>query len=145
MYLTPDAYAGVSITSLNNSKIIDNANSDQRLNTFINVIGGRTFRLNEKWALKPSGLVRVSANGPVQFDANFGLRYANKFWLTTTYRYQFGGVISGHYFITDQFHIGYSYDLPFNTLLSQQSGTHEIFIGYDFNIHGTKSRIDQGF
>ena len=37
------------------------------------------------------------------------------------------------------FNFGYSYDLNTNQLSSQQSGTHELFIGYDFNLYKEKN------
>jgi len=134
MYLRTDAYIGLSATSLNSSKIIASDNSDARLNTFFNLIAGKVFNISDKVALKPSTILRKAVNSPFQFDANLSIRYLNNFWLTTTYRYGFGAVFSGHVFITDKLHIGYSYDLPLNNILSQQSGSHELFIGYNFHI-----------
>ncbi len=134
MYLRSDAYIGLSATSLNSSRIIASDNSDARLNTFFNLIAGKVYDISEKVALKPSTIVRKALNSPFQFDANLSLRYLNRFWLTTTYRYDYGAVFSGHIYITDNLHVGYSYDLPLNNLLTYQSGSHEVFIGYNFNV-----------
>lgn len=134
MYLRSDAYVGLSATSLNSSRIIASDNSDARLNTFFNLIAGKVFDVSDKVALKPSTILRKALNSPFQFDANMSVRYLNKFWLTATYRYDFGAVFSGHVYITEKLHFGYSYDLPLNNILTQQSGSHEVFIGYNFNI-----------
>ena len=95
---------------------------------------GKMFQVSPDVYLKPSTIVRKSVGGPTQFDLNLGAMYKNRYWLTATYRYQFGAVISAHIYVNDNFHFGYAYDLPLNSLLAEQSGTHELFIGYDFNI-----------
>jgi len=89
--------------------------------------------------------VRATADGQFQFDLNTSAMFKNKYWLTATYRYNYGAVISGHVYINDHFHFGYAYDLPLNSLLAEQSGTHELFIGYDFNIYNKKSVSPRNF
>lgn len=141
MYLTKDSYLGLSATGLNNPGTIESVSSDARLETFFNFVAGKIFKISNRLSLKPSTIVRKSLSSPYQFDLNLSARYLNRYWLTATYRYNFGMVLSAHLFVTERFHIGYSYDLPVNPLLSEQSGTHEIFIGYNFNIYG-KRRSD---
>lgn len=140
MYIDPDKYVGFSVTSMNQAEIIKSEFSEASLGTFYNVVAGRVWEISEVLSLKPSTIIRKSKEGPLQFDLNFGAKIKNKFWLTTSYRYQFGFVFSGHFYINEHFHFGYAYDLPTNELLAEQSGTHEIFIGYEFNIFKTQSR-----
>lgn len=137
MYLDPKNYVGVSLKGINQAKTIASDNSDASLSTYLNIIGGRTMPVSNKVSIKPSFIVRKSVETPLQFDVNVGAMYSNKFWLTVTYRYQFGMVFSGHFYINDHFHFGYSYDLATNQLMGQQGGTHELFIGYEFNIFKT--------
>lgn len=134
MYITPKAYVGISLLGLNNAKLIPSDASEAKLNTVVNVIVGKMFQVSPDVYLKPSTIVRKSVGGPAQFDLNLGAMYKNRYWLTASYRYQFGAVISAHIYVNDNFHFGYAYDLPLNALLTEQSGTHELFIGYDFNI-----------
>lgn len=134
MYITPKAYVGISLLGLNNAKLIPSDASDAKLNTVVNLIAGKMFQVSPDVYLKPSTIVRKSVGGPTQFDLNLGAMYKNRYWLTASYRYQFGAVISAHIYVNDNFHFGYAYDLPLNALLAEQSGTHELFIGYDFNI-----------
>lgn len=138
MLISADSYFGLSATSLNNSKIIDDQQSEARLNTCFNLIAGKVFPVSKTLSLKPSTIVRLTANGPMQFDLNAGLFYKNKLWITTTYRYQFGLVYSAHIYVNDALHFGYSYDMPLNALLAAQSGTHELFVGYNFPIFKTE-------
>ena len=138
MYLTKNGYVGISAMGLNNPNTIDNISSDARLSTCFNLIAGMVFKVSKRLALKPSGLLRKSLESPYQFDVNLSARYLNRYWFTATYRYKFGMVLSAHIFITEKLHFGYSYDLPLNPLLTEQSGSHEIFIGYNFNIYGKR-------
>ncbi len=138
MYLDPKSYLGFSMTNINQAKIIENEFSEASIGTFYNLIAGTVFEISENLSLKPSTIIRKATDSPVQFDLNFGAKIKNKFWLTTTYRYQFGFVFSGHVYVNEHFHFGYAYDLPTNNLLAEQSGTHEIFLGYDFKIFKTQ-------
>lgn len=138
MYLSPKGYVGISAASLNQARLNESDLSDARLNTFFNVIAGHVFELSDNITLKPSTLIRKSAQGPVQFDANIGVLFSNTLWLTTTYRYDFGMVFSAHCMLKKRMHIGYAYDYALNNLVAVQSGTHEIFIGYDFNLYRSK-------
>jgi type IX secretion system PorP/SprF family membrane protein len=139
MYLSSRGYGGLSIMNLNGVDLSASDMIDARLEPSVNLVGGYIFPISEKVDLKPSTLVRAQTDGTWQFDANMSVGFNNDLWVTATYRYQFGMVFSGHFYLNDNFHFGYSYDLTTNALLSQQGGTHELFIGYDFNLYKTKS------
>ncbi len=145
MYISPKSYIGFSATSLNGSKLNDNMVSDARMDMYFNLIAGKVFDMNEDIALKPSFLVRKSMEGTAQFDLNIGALINNSLWVTATYRYQFGLVFSAHCTIRNRLHVGYAYDYALNGLMSQQSGTHEIFLGYDFNIYRNRSSSPRYF
>jgi len=135
MYLTKRGYAGLSVMNLNGVELTSIDVIDARIEPSVNLVGGYVFPVSGKVDLKPSTLVRLQSDGTWQFDANLSARFVNSFWVTATYRYRYGMVFSGHFYLNDNFHFGYSYDLMTNSLLSQQSGTHELFIGYDFNLY----------
>ncbi|MCH2214212.1 MAG: type IX secretion system membrane protein PorP/SprF [Flavobacteriales bacterium] len=139
MYLARQGYAGISILNINSPDLSALDVIDVRLNPSMNLIGGYIFPISKKIDLKPSTLIRAQTDGSWTLDANLSARFIDKLWVTLTYRYQFGMVFSGHLYINDNFHFGYSYDLTTNSLLSQQSGTHEIFIGYDIGLYRNKS------
>ncbi len=138
MYLAPKSYVGISAAGLNRSPLTASDFSDARLNTFLNFVAGYVFELSESMMLKPSVLARHSLQGPTQFDVNLGALVKNTVWLTATYRYDFGLVFSGHLILREKFHVGYAYDYALNNLVAVQSGTHELFIGYDFNVYRAK-------
>lgn len=133
-YATKKAYIGLSLMGLNNEETILSESSEARLHTVVNLIAGKMYQVSPNVYLKPSTIVRKMVDGPTQFDINLSAMFKNRYWVTTSYRYGFGMVVSGHVYVNDNFHFGYAYDLPLNSLLAEQSGSHEIFIGYDFNI-----------
>lgn len=135
MYTAPRSYLGLSASSLNRNRLAVNDMSDARLNTFVNLVAGKVFEMSEDLALKPALLVRYSLDGPVQADLSLGALFYNRFWFTSTYRLGFGMVTSAHVYITEKFHVGYSYDLALNNMATYQSGSHEVFLGYDFGIY----------
>lgn len=139
MYLTAKSYLGLSVLSINNAKMIAAEESDAHLSTVYNFIAGKMYKVSEDIFLKPSTIIRTYIQGPTQFDINLGAFFKNRYWLTGTYRYKYGAVLSAHIFVNENFHFGYAYDLPLNPLLSSQSGTHEIFVGYEFNIYKKKA------
>jgi len=140
MYIESQAYAGLSILSINSPDLSSLEIIDARFDPSVNLIGGYIFPLSRKVDLKASTLMRGQTDGSWTFDANLSARYKDVFWLTTTYRYQFGLVFSAHVYLNDNLHFGYSYDLITNALLAQQSGTHELFIGYDIDLYRDKPR-----
>jgi type IX secretion system PorP/SprF family membrane protein len=145
MYISPQGYAGLSILNLNGMDLSQTEVVDARLEPNINLVGGYVFPVSQAVDLKPGGLVRLQANGVWQFDASMSARFNDAFWITTTYRHQFGMVFSGHFYLNDHFHFGYSYDLTTNELLTQQGGSHELFIGYDFRLYKTRSSTLRNF
>lgn len=145
MYISRKGYAGLSILNLNGMDLSRSDVVDARLEPGINLVGGYIFPVSRSVDLKPGGLVRMQTNGVWQFDASMSARFQDALWITATYRYQFGMVFSGHFYLNDHFHFGYAYDLTTNDLLSYQSGSHELFIGYDFNLYKAKSSSLRNF
>jgi type IX secretion system PorP/SprF family membrane protein len=145
MYISKQTYAGLSVLNLNGTELSELEFIDARLDPTFNFIAGHIVPVSKSIDIKPSTLVRAQTDGTWTFDANVSARFRDAFWLTATYRYQFGMVFSGHVYLNDHFHFGYSYDLTTNSLLSQQSGTHELFIGYDVNLYRDRSLIRKDF
>ena len=56
-----------------------------------------------------------------------------------SYRRQYGAVAILEYNFSRQFRVGYSYDISVTDLNRTNDGSHEIFIGFDFNLF--KSRV----
>ncbi len=134
MYLAPRGYFGVSLSGLQGARLNNLPLSDARLSTFVNIHGGHIFKAFESVSLKPYFLLRHEWQGPAQVDLGLSALFLNSFWLGAMYRHEFGMVYSAQFVTKKGLVIGYAYDWALNTLRANQSGTHELFVGWDINI-----------
>lgn len=106
---------------------------------FLNV--GAKFNLNSVLQIKPYGLVKVTANAPVQLDLTALFEYKNLVWFGPMFRFgDAAGLLVGAN-LTNQLRIGYSYDYSFGLNSAKYSGgSHEIMLRYDF-VYKDKGKI----
>jgi type IX secretion system PorP/SprF family membrane protein len=119
---------------------------------YLNV--GAMFDLSEQLKFKPSLLVKEDFKGPTNLDITAMFLIADRLWAGASYR---TGVkiwnkpaldsdleqldaasVIVQFNITNQFRLGYAYDLMVNKMASFQSGSHEISLGFLFP--GKKAR-----
>lgn len=134
MYLSDKSYVGVSLSGLQRSRLNNLDISDARLSTFLNFNAGHVFVMSDDLALKPFTMVRHDLNGPAQFDLGLSSLLLNQFWLGAAYRYDFGLVFSAQFIARKRLVIGYAYDWALNSLQASQSGTHELYLGFDLDV-----------
>ncbi len=137
-------YIGVSVPGLiqNNLSAITQENG----NTLIGVeqrnyylIAGTVINLSDNVALKPTALLKVTQGAPAQADLTGCFIIMKKFLIGAMYRTgDAWGVLVG-LDLTDQLHLGYSYDYSYGLSSSlYNSGSHEIMVRYDFLSIGKK-------
>ncbi len=95
------------------------------------LLGGR-IPVNDVWEAVPSVLVKSVSGAPVQWDLSTKLVYDNKYWGALSYRNQDAMVFMAGVRLAESFLISYSYDWGLSDFSTQQSGTHEIVLGYRF-------------
>jgi len=103
------------------------------------LIVGALFNLAENLAFKPTSLVKVTTNAPVEADFTASFVIMKKLLVGAMYRTgdSFGGLVGVD--ITKQFHIGYSYDWSFGVKTPvYNQGSHEIVLRYDFLLFDKK-------
>ncbi len=88
--------------------------------------------------LNPSILIKGATNSPAEADLNMNILLKEKFWLGLSYRTKYGIIALAQFQINDKMKAGYSFDYGFNKIGIAGKGTHEIMIGYDIPIRGTK-------
>lgn len=93
---------------------------------------GYLHKINKEFKIKPSVLVRYDQNSSVQADINANLIIKDRFWAGVSYRTQDAVIAMIEVLATDQFRIGYSYDLSISELAPYERGTHEIMLQYEF-------------
>lgn len=139
-------YAGISAPSLiqnNYSKVSQVAGTtllgaEQRHYYFI---AGGVINLSDNLAFKPTTLVKATPGAPMQADVTASFVIMKKLTLGAMYRTgdAFGGLLGVD--LTNQLHIGYSYDWSYGLKTGRyNSGSHEIMLRYDF-IFNSKKQI----
>ena len=103
------------------------------------LIAGAVFNLSDNVAFKPTGLLKVTSAAPIEMDLTASFIIVKKLLLGAMFRTgdAVGALIGFN--ITDQFHVGYSYDWSYGLKTSAYNqGSHEIILRYDFLTFGKK-------
>ena len=138
-------YSGISIPNLlENSSEVNKADGstltgkEQRHYFFI---AGTLLNITHDLAFKPTTLIKVTSAAPIQADLTASFIIMKKLMLGAMFRTgdAFGGLVG--FDITDQFHIGYSFDYSYGLqTFKHNQGSHEIVLRYDF-IFSSKKQI----
>lgn len=97
------------------------------------MMAGMSYDFSPSLTLNPSVLYKTDLTKG-QVDLNADLVYNNKIRGGLTYRSSDAISLLAGYKITDNFHIGYSYDITTSKLNTVSNGTHEIVVNYCFRI-----------
>lgn len=126
-------YFGVSVPSfLETIRYADNSVSinKERLNLY--VIGGHVFELSPDIKLKPAFLLKAIKGAPLQADLSANFMFVEKFVLGAAYRWSAAASLMAGFQVNESLYIGYGYDLETTRLRNYNSGSHEIFLRYEF-------------
>jgi type IX secretion system PorP/SprF family membrane protein len=139
IYLHSDrTYVGISVPNLLETKHFDKY-ADIGTNSFIAqerihyyFIAGHVFDVNDDIKFKPALLTKIIQGAPFQLDISGNFLVNEKFTAGIAYRWDIAVSALVGFQASDSFFIGYGYDLETTRLASYNSGTHEIFLKYDF-------------
>jgi len=137
-------YAGVSTPNLlqyrySDSDIINGSVLTGVEKRHFFFIMGALFNINEYLDFKPTTLVKMTVAAPVEVDLTASFIIQKKFLLGAMFRTgdAVGGLLGID--ITDQFHVGYSYDWSFGLQTSRYNkGSHELVLRYDILFQNRK-------
>jgi type IX secretion system PorP/SprF family membrane protein len=134
-YYTRNWFVGLSVPSaLAADKSIsfnsEGLNSYFRNHYYLNA--GYVFEIAPDLAIKPSALVKVQGNAPVELDLNCNVLFLNKFWVGAGWRSGDALIAMAEWNITNQLRVGYAFDYTLSQIASYSSNSHEIMLGYDF-------------
>lgn len=130
-------YAGASVPFLMSSQLNPendgfDMNFDPSQSNYL-ISGGGIIKLNKDLLLKPSTLLRFNPSSGLQADINANLVLKSAFWFGFSYRIQDAVVGMFEYQVTDQWRLGYSYDMGLSDLRTHHGGTHEVMLQYEFS------------
>lgn len=137
-YYTDMFYAGLSAQHLLQNQTLaytDDIGNQQftRLLTHFYLMSGVALPVSENVVFRPSLLAKFVKNAPPQLDLNASFLFRNTFWLGVSYRTVKAVSLITEFNVTQNFRIGYSYDIWLNELKSYNKGSHEIRLSYEIN------------
>ncbi|MCB9224185.1 MAG: type IX secretion system membrane protein PorP/SprF [Crocinitomicaceae bacterium] len=143
-YYMQKFYVGLSANHLtsHNFKFRDYPDSlitNIRLRRHFMLNTGYVFEMKKNFLLKPSILIKAVPGAPVNVDLNVSAMFYKRFWVGISLRNTSSLVMLTEVNITDFMRIGYAYDLNYNKFGAYNKGSHEVFLGFDFNIKNTQT------
>ena len=83
---------------------------------------------------KPSVLLKVVDGQPASIDLNASFLLKEALWVGTTIR-NFNAIgLNGQFEVNDQLRLGYSFELPLNSISANAFGTHELMVSFDMEV-----------
>jgi type IX secretion system PorP/SprF family membrane protein len=143
-YYSDRFYVGLSSTHLMQNKIVVSTNPVEDKTSFSKLLrhfyamGGVIVPLSDNLKMRPSALVKYVADAPLQADFNLSFLIYEVLWVGVGYRTENCLNLMAEVIVAKNIHIGYSYDAWFNALKSYNKGSHEIRLGFDFDIFKTE-------
>ena len=95
---------------------------------------GRQFNLAEDFDLKASSMMRIVKDAPLSVDLTALAGFKERVWVGGMVRFKAAYGAIAQFQVTNKMFIGYSYELPVQKITNFSNGTHEIMLGYNFNI-----------
>jgi len=135
-------YTGISVPNILETEHYDDnvqSKASERMHGYL--ITGYVFELNEDIKFKPAALIKVVEGAPLQADLTANFLYKEKFVLGVAWRWNSAvSALAGFQFNKSWF-IGYAYDAETTRLSRYNSGSHEIFLRYEFVFSPDNKRI----
>jgi type IX secretion system PorP/SprF family membrane protein len=98
------------------------------------IMTGYVFDLDKYQYIKfkPAAMAKMVEGAPLQIDVSANFMFNDKFTLGVAYRWDASVSAIAGFQITDGLYLGYGYDHETTSLKNYNSGSHEIFLRYEF-------------
>ena len=129
------AYVGLSVPNFiesNRYDADDVAIFKDKINYYL--IAGYVFNLDrlEYIKFKPATMIKMVEGAPLQVDVSGNFMFNDKFVLGLAYRWSASVSAMAGFQVTKGMYIGYGYDHETTRLRKYNSGSHEIFLRFEF-------------
>jgi type IX secretion system PorP/SprF family membrane protein len=129
-----DYYLGISVAHLNQPKPKFKDTYATQINRTAFITGGYRIQMKKRpIVLIPSIFLKTNMSS-YQIDWNINGILKDKYWGGLSYRMQDAIVLLGGVELNNGLRIGYSYDISISQLSGAQNGSHEIMLGYRFDL-----------
>ncbi len=126
-------YIGLSVPNFLETKHYDdNVKSTAVEKMHFYLIAGTVFEFNPDLKFKPALMSKIVQGAPLQVDLSANFMFFEKFVLGAAYRWDAAVTAMAGFQINDSWHIGYAYDMETTRLANYNSGSHEIFLRFEF-------------
>lgn len=130
---TSKNYIGISVPNfLETKRYDDNVSTTSKDKIHYYFIAGSVFDLNEDWQFKPAMMTKLVQGAPLQIDVSANFLFSQKFTFGAAYR--LNAAVTGlvGFQVNESWQIGYAYDTDSSKLAHYNSGSHEIFLRFEF-------------
>jgi|SRR5690606_37883953 len=126
-------YVGLSVPAILETQFFDDVQqSIATTRTYFYLISGYVFDLNPRLKFKPATVIKAAVGAPIAVDltANFLMR--DRLTLGLAYRWDAAVSFLAAFQISPGLQIGYAYDRDTHNLGNYNSGSHEVFLKFEF-------------
>lgn len=129
------SYIGVSVPKILRNYLGSNTTEGERQTfgreaTHVFITGGHVIQLGTV-KFKPTFLLKVSEGSAISTDLSANFLFMDKVWVGAAYRIKDAVTAITSLRITDQFRVGYAYDMGMSRLGTRLRSSHEVMISYD--------------
>ncbi|WP_456463734.1 PorP/SprF family type IX secretion system membrane protein [Lutibacter sp.] len=141
-------YLGLSIPKMINHDLNNDTEYAALERVHYYAIGGYVLNLNDNLKFKPSFMFKYTKGAPISTDLTANFLFNEKFWLGGSYRLNgqqnaLGALVD--FQVSDQFRVGYTYEIPTGEIRPYTSGSHEILLMYEFRFLKRKQKSPRYF
>tara|TARA_R110000850_G_C9972415_1_gene465275 strand:- start:1976 stop:2908 length:933 start_codon:yes stop_codon:yes gene_type:complete len=131
-------YIGLSVPNFLETKHFDESASSSNSASFVAkermhyyAIAGHVFDLSPSIQFKPAVLAKAVQGAPLQVDVSGNFLINEKFTIGAAYRWSAAMSAMVGFQATENWFVGYAYDMETTKLANYNSGSHEIFVRYE--------------
>ncbi len=130
-YNTEKLFIGVSVPRILNVEFDDGVNTPSKYKPHYYLYGGYVIDLNYQLKLRLSTLVRYVDGALPAVDLNGSVLINEMIWLGASLRNLNTAALMAQFQLSDVIKIGYAFDIPINSQITQSFGSHEITLNID--------------
>lgn len=147
-YYTEKLYVGASIPNVLKTVHFKKSNGQRSTATNVShyfITGGMVFNLSETVKMKPSFMAKVVSGAPLSADGSLNFLFNEKFELGISHRINesFSGLVN--FRVNNKLRLGYAYDHTLTALGDFNSGSHEVFVLFNFDFQDDKIKSPRFF
>lgn len=138
-WYSDNTYFGLSIPNMLETKHFDkgqaayNASSVANERMHYHFIAGKVFDIHPSVQFKPAFLAKMVEGAPLQLDFSANFLFNEKITLGVAYRWDAAMSMLAGFQLNNNWFIGYGYDMEVTKLANYNSGSHELFLRYEFS------------